>query len=143
LETDDIAAAAEEMLYAVSHTARTMLLKAGVFPLSRPEIIGQLNEAGQQRLAKLLQELSYEEPTRQALNRASMYVKRLLVHIDRHSYREFVSLRRQHLLAKHDGRSRRPIGTGNGRALARARRSGAGHKADNGRPIAPEHLKDS
>ena len=143
LETDDIAAAAEEILYAVSHTARAMLLKAKVFPLSRPEIIGQLNEAGQQRLATLLQELSYEEPTRQAVNRASMYVKRLLVHIDRPSYREFVALRRQHLLAKHDGRSRRPIGTGNGRALSGTRRSGAGHKADNGRPDAPKHLKDS
>lgn len=137
LETDDIAAAAEEMLYAVSHTARAILLKAGVFPFSRPEMIGQLKETGQERLAKLLQELSYEESGTTALNRASMYVKRLLVHIDRPSYREFVSLRRQHLLAKHDGRSPRPTGTGNGRTLAGARRSVAGQKADNRRPMAP------
>lgn len=130
LETDDLAAAAEEMLYAVSHTARAMLLKAEVFPLSRPEIIGQLNEMGQGRLAKLLQELSYEEPTTQALNRASMYVKRLLVHMDRASYREFVSLRRQHLLAKRDGHSPRATGMGNGRPLQGTRGSVAGRRAD-------------
>lgn len=143
LETDDIAAAAEEMLYAVSHTARAMLLKAGVFPLSRSEIIGQLNETGQERLAKLLQELSYEGPTAPALNRASMYVKRLLVHIDRASYREFVSLRREHLRAKHDGRSPRATGMGNGRPLPETRGSTAGQKADNRRPVATKHLKDS
>jgi len=112
LETDDLTAAAEEMLYAVSHTARAILLKAGLFPLSRPEIIGQLIETGQVRLAKLLQELSYEEPTRHSLKRASMYVKRLLIHMDRESYREFVSLRRQHFLAKLDGHSRRTMPTG-------------------------------
>ena len=115
LETADLEAATEEMLYAVSHTARAMLLKAGLFPLSRPEIISQLNETGQEDLAKLLQEFSYGEPTRQVLKRASMYVKRLLIHMDRTSYREFVLLRRQHLLAKHDGRPPRATGIGNGR----------------------------
>lgn len=106
LETGDIAAAAEEMLYAVSHTARAILLKDGVFPLSRPEIVAQLRERGHERLAKLLQELSYEEPTRGTLNRGLLYVKRLLVYLDRPVYQEFVELRRQHLSTKKDRSSR-------------------------------------
>lgn len=100
LETGDIAAAGEEMLYAVSHTARAILLRARMFPLSRPEIVSQLREASHERLAKLLEELSYEAPARAALNRALIYVKRLLVFIDKSAYREFLQSRRQHLLAK-------------------------------------------
>jgi len=104
LETNDIAATAEEMLYAVSHTARAILLKNGVFPLSRPEIISQLPEVGHERLARLLQDLSYEKPTRAVLKRGLLYVKRLLVYLDKPAYQEFVRLRREHLLAK-TGRS--------------------------------------
>lgn len=100
LETGDIAAAAEEMLYAVSHTARALLFKSGVFPLSRPEIVTQLRDTGQERLAKLLQDLSYEEPTSASLRRDLLYVKRLLVHIDKSGYYEFVRVRREHFLTK-------------------------------------------
>jgi uncharacterized protein (UPF0332 family) len=120
LETGDIAAAAEEMLYAVSHTARAILLKGGIFPLSRPEIITQLRDTGYERLGKLLQDLSYEEPRRAALQRALLYVKRLLVYIDRPVYREFVQLRRQHLLAKKD-RLADLAKAGNGRSRIRGR----------------------
>lgn len=120
LETGDIEAAAEEMLYAASHTARAILLKNGLFPLSRPEIISQLRDTGHERLAKLLQDLSYEEPTRAVLNRDWLYVKRLLVFMDRPLYREFVQLRRQHLLAKKDRSSDRSK-TGNGRLRVRDR----------------------
>jgi len=120
LETGDTLAAAEEMLYAVSHTARAILLKNGIFPLSRPEIISQLRDTGHERLAKLLQDLSYEEPTRAALNRGLLYVKRLLVYIDRPLYREFVQLRRQHLFAKKDRLSDLSK-TGNGRLRVRDR----------------------
>jgi len=95
LETGDIAAAGEEMLYAVSHTARAILLKNGTFPLSRPEIIAQLRETGHHRLGKLLQDLSYEQPTKAALSRGLLYVKRLLVYLDKPAYREFVQLRQQ------------------------------------------------
>jgi hypothetical protein len=102
LETGDILAAAEEMLYAVSHTARAILLENGIFPLSRPEIISQVRDTGHEHLGKLLQDLSYEEPTRAALNRDLLYIKRLLVSMDRPVYREFVRLRRQRLLAKED-----------------------------------------
>ena len=42
LEDDDTAAAAEELLFAASHAARAVLLKSGVFPLSRPELPAQL-----------------------------------------------------------------------------------------------------
>jgi hypothetical protein len=100
LETGDILAAAEEMLYAVSHTARAILLKNGIFPLSRPEIIAQLRGTGHQHLGKLLQGLSYDEPTKAAMNRNLLYVKRLLVYLDKPVYREFVQLRRRHMLAK-------------------------------------------
>lgn len=42
LEDGDEAAAAEELLFAASHAARAVLLKSGVFPLSRPELPSQL-----------------------------------------------------------------------------------------------------
>lgn len=121
LGTGDIAAAAEEMLYAVSHAARAILLKNGAFPLSRPEIISQLREVGKERLAELLQELSYEEPTVPILRRASMYIKRLLVHIDRPTYEAFISMRRQHLMIKNGVGS---SDASNGQPHARRGRSG-------------------
>jgi hypothetical protein len=114
LETGDIAAAAEEMLYAASHTGRAILLKNRIFPLSRPEIISQLREADHERLAKILQELSYEPPTRSALNRYLLYIKRLLVFLDKPLYREFVQVRQQRLLAKRD-RSSSLASTGSAR----------------------------
>jgi hypothetical protein len=100
LETDDLGAAAEELLYAVSHSARAILLKDHVFPLSRPEIISQLGDIGHGRLAKLLQDLSYEDSSRATLKRGLLYVKRLLVHFDRPTYSEFVRLRQEHLVTK-------------------------------------------
>jgi HEPN domain-containing protein len=103
LETGDVEAAAEESLYAVSHTARAILLKEGVFPLSRPEIISQLREANHENLARVLQKLSYEAPTKAALNRALLYVKRILVSMDRPLYREYVQSHQQRLLAKQGG----------------------------------------
>lgn len=114
LETGDIAAAGEEMLYAVSHTARAILLEARIFPLSRPEIISQLREVNHERLAEILEDLSYREPTKAVLNRDLLYVKRLLVFIDRPAYHEFVQLRQQRMLTK----KRRPPNLpsqGNGR----------------------------
>ena len=42
LEDGDSEAAAEELLFAASHAARALLLKSGVFPLSRPELPSQL-----------------------------------------------------------------------------------------------------
>jgi len=107
LETGDIPAAWEEMLYAASHTARAILLKNSAFPLSRPEIISQLREVKCEYLAKLLQELSYEEATKLTLDRGVMYIKRLLVSLDRTAYEEFVHKRKQNARAKSKVRASR------------------------------------
>lgn len=118
LQTSDVTASAEEMLYSASHTARAILLKEGIFPLSRPEIINQLRDTGHERLGKVLEELSYQVPTRQALNRDLLYIKKLLVFLDRPVYSEFVRSRRHHLLAK-KGRLATLASEGNGPIRAR------------------------
>jgi hypothetical protein len=70
-------------------------------------------------------DLSYEEPTRAALNRDSLYIKRLLVYMDKPAYREFVQLRRQHLLAKKERESALPkTRSGRLRGKHRERRPG-------------------
>lgn len=43
LTSGDLDAAAEELLLAASHAARAVLLRAGVFPLARPELPDQLS----------------------------------------------------------------------------------------------------
>ena len=58
LETGDDDAAGEELLLAASHVARAVLLKTGVFPLSRPELPDQL-EAVDAELAGLLRQLIF------------------------------------------------------------------------------------
>ena len=50
-------AAEEELMMAASHCARALLLGRGEFPLSRPELAGQLTAVGQRRLATLLTQL--------------------------------------------------------------------------------------
>ena len=42
LEIGDVEASSEELMFAASHFARAILLKQGVFPLSRPELPAQL-----------------------------------------------------------------------------------------------------
>jgi hypothetical protein len=44
LEVGDVDAASEELMFAASHVARAVLLKHGVFPLSRPELPSQLED---------------------------------------------------------------------------------------------------
>lgn len=56
LEVGDVDAATEELLFAASHVARAVLLKQGVFPLSRPELPSQLEEVDSE-LAGLLSRL--------------------------------------------------------------------------------------
>lgn len=56
LEAGDTDAASEELLFAASHVARAVLLKRGVFPLSRPEMPSQL-EPVDLNLSRLLREL--------------------------------------------------------------------------------------
>lgn len=47
-------AAEDEARIALSHLARALLLERGVFPLSRPELAGQLEEIGEVGLAEAL-----------------------------------------------------------------------------------------
>ena len=44
LDIGDVEAATEEFMFAASHVARANLLQRGVFPLSRPELPGQLED---------------------------------------------------------------------------------------------------
>lgn len=56
LNTGDIDAASEELLFAASHVARAVLLKRGVFPLSRPELPSQIEDVDSD-LGRLLERL--------------------------------------------------------------------------------------
>ena len=60
LEVGDTDAASEEFLFAASHVARAILLKEGMFPLSRPELPSQL-EDDDPNLARLLQRLIFDD----------------------------------------------------------------------------------
>ena len=60
LEVGDTDAAEEELLFAASHVARAILLKEGVFPLSRPELPSQLRDIDPS-LAQLLEQLMRDD----------------------------------------------------------------------------------
>ena len=93
-KTGDLSSASEEMLYAVAHTARALLLKNQVFPLSRPEMAAQLLEIGYPHLARVLENLLADDQQVRALERARRYVKRLLVTLDRDTYQGYAAERR-------------------------------------------------
>ncbi len=57
LDIGDHDAAEEEYLMAAAHIARALLLRAGIFPLSRPEMPAQLREAGMAENAEVLDRL--------------------------------------------------------------------------------------
>lgn len=61
LEMGDADAAQEDLLYAAGHLARANLLALGIYPLSRPELVAQLEDAGMGELAVLLKQLSSED----------------------------------------------------------------------------------
>lgn len=56
LEVGDVEASSEELMFAASHVARAILLKQGVFPLSRLELPAQLRD-GEPDIARLLEDL--------------------------------------------------------------------------------------
>ena len=89
IQVGDLTAASEEALYASTHTARAILLRAAVFPLSRPEMVEQLKTTGHPSLAKLLRQLLDEEEDRRFLCRTLGYLKRLLIELDRAAYAKF------------------------------------------------------
>ena len=62
LGVGDVEAASEELMFAVSHIARAILLKQGVFPLSRPELPEQLMDIAPD-LGRLLERLIASDST--------------------------------------------------------------------------------
>jgi hypothetical protein len=85
--TGDLEAAAEEMLYTTGHIARGLLLKANVFPLSRPELEEQARAIGYPHLANIHQELRTNERNHlRFLQRCHTYSKKLLVHLSADDY---------------------------------------------------------
>jgi uncharacterized protein (UPF0332 family) len=103
LDIGDLDAAAEELLYSASHSARAVLLRREVFPLSRPEMIDQLNENGFARLSSTLAALLSGDTHGSALERAQQYLKKLLVYEDRETYRETAAAHRKRRLSKATG----------------------------------------
>jgi uncharacterized protein (UPF0332 family) len=90
LEIGDLAAAAEETLYAASHAARAVLLRDQIFPLSRPEMVDQLHSAKQLLLSQLLSALVSDIYSTDALYRGHGLLKKLLIGLDRTTYRHTV-----------------------------------------------------
>jgi len=86
IEMGDDLAASEELIYTLGHVARGLLLKAGVFPLSRPELADQIRTLGYPHLATLHERLRGNGADRRLLALARGYSKRLLCHLDRDAY---------------------------------------------------------
>jgi predicted nucleotidyltransferase len=82
LQIGDLEAASEEMLYAARHTARAILLKANVFPLSGPEMARQLSELRQQPISDLLSLLNSDGCTLSQLRRGRGLLKKRLLALD-------------------------------------------------------------
>ena len=98
LGTGDIDAAIEETVYALGHAARGILIRASVFPLSRPELAAQVSEAGFPHLADIHEKLrDGTNVSLHDLRLAQLYCKKLLCHIDSGTYgkyaKEFVLTR--------------------------------------------------
>lgn len=95
LATGDLEAAAEELAYAVSHTGRGLLLRKTIFPLSRPEMIDQLTNTEYPELGLILEKLSFGRADEALMKQTIRYVKKLLVHLDRGRYEEYILARRE------------------------------------------------
>jgi predicted nucleotidyltransferase len=83
----DRSAAKEELVFVLGHIARGLLLKAGTFPLSRPELAAQVKELGYPHLADLHERLRCTNSLSDSdLGLSIRYSKKLLVHLDRAMY---------------------------------------------------------
>lgn len=83
----DTLAAQEELVFVLCHIVRGLLLKNGVFPLSRPELAAQAKEIGYPHLAELHERLRNAESALETdLALGLRYSKRLLIHLDRQTY---------------------------------------------------------
>jgi hypothetical protein len=95
----DLEAAAEELLFATGHIARGLLLKANIFPLSRPELENQISAIGYPHLASVHKALRTNlKNDLRFLKRCQMYSKKLLLHLSADDYgtyaREFQQKKR-------------------------------------------------
>jgi hypothetical protein len=106
----DLTAASEESLYAAAHVSRAILLKSGVFPLSRPELVSQVSRDNPV-LSEILRRLLLQDEDVRFLNRAVRYLKRLLMNLDKAGFGRFAQDRIREIAAK-AGRSRRPARSG-------------------------------
>jgi hypothetical protein len=89
LRLGDKDAAREELIYVLGHAARGLLIKAGIFPLSRPELAAQLKQLGYLNLARLHEKLRSNDPASVSLLRqAQIYSKKLLCHLDPSAYKK-------------------------------------------------------
>ncbi|MCH8994763.1 MAG: nucleotidyltransferase domain-containing protein [Chloroflexi bacterium] len=68
-ESGDCDNAQEEYLLSTGHVARSVLLRAGLFPLSRPELQQQLRDAGNDELADALKTLASDSAAPAVLKR--------------------------------------------------------------------------
>lgn len=89
LRSGDVDASAEETLYVLGHIARGLLLRANVFPLSRPELAEQVKGLGYPHLASLHEQLRLDDrlPLHH-IGAAQRYSKKLLLIMDRAIYAE-------------------------------------------------------
>lgn len=84
----DRPAAREELVFVLGHIARGLLLKKGVFPLSRPELAAQVKGIGYSHLAALHERLrTTNSPSSRDIGLGLRYSKKLLIHLDRTIYR--------------------------------------------------------
>ncbi len=74
LESGDGDHAREELLLSARHLGRALLLKEREFPLSQPELPGQLREIGQSKIAELLDSLVDEAVAPSALEQAERVI---------------------------------------------------------------------
>jgi hypothetical protein len=75
----DVSAAEEEIRFGLSHVARAELLSQKVFPLSRPELGGQLEEIGDRPLAQMMSRANAPTPmTESEVREAVELVRRRL-----------------------------------------------------------------
>jgi predicted nucleotidyltransferase len=105
IETGDLEAATEEMLYAVGHIARGLLLKADIFPLSRPELEDQIEALGYPHIASIHRELrTNPDKDLRFLLRCQAYSKRLLVRLSADDYKRCAAERRKKKRSKQQRR---------------------------------------
>lgn len=87
IKRGDLDAASEEMLYALGHAGRGLLLKAAIFPLSRPELEDQIRAVKYPRLAEVHRRLRLDDAVSfQFLNRCQQYAKKLFCHLSTDLY---------------------------------------------------------